>query len=165
MYTRLAFWGRSENRTRLRRVAVCDLTIRTSDQSTREPPCRHSQEHQDFDVFHLGKYSRATYFRFFALPFLSFFALPSLVCLGLTNRNLHARCVHSYKTRRGRDSNPRSLSQLISLATSHIRPLCHLSKFRVSFHTVSLCLKFLFINYSTEVYAPIPPQFFLGAIC
>ena len=82
----------------MHRVAVCDLTIRTSDQSTREPPCRHSQEHQDFDVFHLNKYSRATYFRFFTLPFLSFFALTSLVCLGLTNRNLHARCVHSYKT-------------------------------------------------------------------
>ena len=31
MYTRLAFGGRSENRTRLHRFAICDLTIRTSD--------------------------------------------------------------------------------------------------------------------------------------
>jgi hypothetical protein len=33
----------------------------------------------------------------------------------------------------------------------------------VSFHAVRLCLKFLFINYSTKVYALIPPQFFLGS--
>ena len=41
--------------------------------------------------------------------------------------------------RRGRDSNPRSLSRLISLATSHIRSLCHLSVFSCVFpHRQSL---------------------------
>ena len=44
-----------------------------------------------------------------------------------------------YYLRRGRDSNPRSLSRLISLATSHIRPLCHLSNFSCVFpHRQSL---------------------------
>lgn len=87
--------------------------------------------------------------------------MPVVLDRAVRGSNKHG-CPWTQK-RRGRDSNPRSLSRLISLATSHIHPFCHLSNFRVSFHAVRLCLKFLFINYSTEVYAPIPPQFFLGS--
>lgn len=66
-------------------------------------------------------------FPIFRTTLFVFFAFPSLVCLGLTNRNLHARCVHSYKTveREGIEPQEETTAAILPpLQFSRVFPRC-----------------------------------------
>ena len=165
MYTLLGFLRSERESNSL--AQSCSLRPNHSDIRPKYPWTALSSQSRasGFRCIPPNKYSRATYFRFFALPFLSFsrfhlwFASDWLTAIYTRGAFTHTRL------RRGRDSNPRSLSRLISLATSHIRPLCHLSIFA--------CLSTLSVFAWNSFLLIIPPRFmhsyhhnsFLGAIC